>query len=75
MFFDGASRSPTGAWKEDVQDNVAEIGILFVSPGNTLIPYSSLTKGCSNNTQWQARVRIAIPMTKMAILRRLRINN
>lgn len=30
MFFDGASRIPTGAQKEDVQDNVIKIEIVFV---------------------------------------------
>lgn len=74
MFFDGASRSPAGMRNEDVKDNVAGIGILFVSPNNALIPYSfSLATGCSNNTGEYETVitgfelAIQIPVTNLTI--------
>lgn len=72
MFYDGASRSPTGTRNEDVRDNVAGIGILFVSPDNALIPYSfSLATGCSNNTaEYEAvivglELALQIPLTNL----------
>lgn len=49
-FFNGASKSPIGARKEDAQDNVTGIRVLLVSPDNTFIPYSfSLITGCFIN--------------------------
>lgn len=41
MFFYRASRSSKREQKKDVKENVARIGILFVSIENALIPYSS----------------------------------
>lgn len=51
MFFDGTFKRLTGTQKEDAQDNIIRIKILFVLQDNALIPYPfSLTKRCSNNT-------------------------
>lgn len=42
-------QKPNGARKEDAQDNVAGLGILFFSPDNALIPhFFSLTMSSSN---------------------------
>lgn len=50
MLFDGVSKSPMGAQKEDAQDNVAGVRFLFVSPNDVFILYSfSLIIRCSTN--------------------------
>lgn len=46
MYFDDACRTPTKERKDNLQDNVAEIGIVFV-PHKT---HFSLTMGSFNNT-------------------------
>lgn len=46
IFFDGASKSPTGYGKRMCRIIMPEIEILFISPDDALIQYSfSLTKG------------------------------
>lgn len=37
MYLDGASRSPTGEQQEDIQNNKARIGVVFVTPNNTIL--------------------------------------
>lgn len=56
MYSDGASRSTTGERKENPQEEVVGVGIVFVSLDIALIRYSFFhTKGCSNNTvQYEA---------------------
>ncbi|KAF7151334.1 hypothetical protein RHSIM_Rhsim02G0180000 [Rhododendron simsii] len=49
MCFDGATKSPNGQ-KQDLKYNKSEIGVVFVTPNNAIIPHSfALTEGCSNN--------------------------
>lgn len=74
IFFDGASRSPIGTRNENIEDNVARIGILFVSLDNALIPYYfSHATGCSNKTtEYEAvitglELALQIPVTGLTI--------
>lgn len=76
LFFDGVSRSPKVARKEDAQDNVAVIRILFVFPDNTVILCSfPLTMGCSNNiAKYEVviaglELALQIPITGLTIYR------
>lgn len=72
--FDGAFRSLTGKRKENPQDNIVGIKIVFISPDNALILYSfSFTMRCSNNTaEYEAfisgfELALKIPMTNLTI--------
>lgn len=73
IFFDGASKSPTGAKKEDARDNIAGIWILFVSQTTQIFLILSTSQSMLNNTpEYEvviARLELAlqIPINSLTI--------